>query len=82
VTKKRPHPRLNIGPALRAARERAGWSQQELASRAETSVGVISTIERGKLEPGLGLATRIANALGVSLDSLLPAEEPKPEVAA
>ncbi len=57
---------------MKASRERWGWSQQELAGHAETSVGVVSTIERGKLEPGLGLASRIANALGVSLDSLRP----------
>ena len=52
-------------------REQRGWSQQELAERAETSYQTIWRIERGiHKEPGIYLAARIARALHTSLDFL------------
>lgn len=44
-------------PALRAAR---GWSQGDLAERLEVSRQTINALERGKYDPSLPLAFRIA----------------------
>jgi putative transcriptional regulator len=47
----------NLLPELRAAR---GWSQGDLADRLEVSRQTINAIERGKYDPSLPLAFRIA----------------------
>jgi transcriptional regulator with XRE-family HTH domain len=39
-----------IGRRFRALRHRLGWRQEDLAARAQVSRGVISLIERGKIE--------------------------------
>lgn len=53
-------------------REERGWSQQELAEKAQTSYQTIWRIENGKhKEPGIYIARKIARALGVSLDYLV-----------
>ena len=41
---------LRLGSALRAARIRRGWRQDDLAARAGISASVVSRIERGHLE--------------------------------
>ena len=41
---------LRLGAALRAARIRRGWRQEDLAARAGASASVVSRIERGHLE--------------------------------
>jgi len=52
-------------------REKLGWTQQELASRAGTSYQTIWRIENGKhKEPGIYVARKIARALRVSMDYL------------
>lgn len=48
---------MNDLPALRAAR---GWSQGDLAERLEVSRQTINALERGKYDPSLPLAFRIA----------------------
>lgn len=55
---------------MRAARTAKGLTQQTLAERANTSVGVVSAIECGRYTPGLDLACRLANVMGASLDVL------------
>ena len=60
------------GASVRAAREAAGLTQQELAVRAETAVGVIASIEQGKTpDPRISTVRDIAKALGVSIDKLI-----------
>ena len=41
---------LRVGARFRALRHRLGWRQADLARRAGVSRGVISFIERGRLE--------------------------------
>ena len=55
------------GAALRANRLRAGLTQEELASKAETSVRTIANIERGRVaRPHSRSLVRLADALGMS----------------
>ena len=62
---------------LRAANE---WSQDELASVVGVSRVQINRIERGKSTPSTELLYSLADALGVSADSLrqVPAEKKSP----
>lgn len=73
--KKRPRkePKAGIdGKVLKALREKAGLTQQDLALRAETNAGVIAAIEQGKTpDPRISTIRDIAKALGVSIDVLV-----------
>lgn len=60
-------------PGCRPARLAKGWSQQKLAELAGFSLPYIGLIELGKTDPSVHNANRIAEVLGVSLDSLLTA---------
>ena len=60
-----------FGHRVTRMREKRGMTQQELAGRSQTTYQTIWRIENGKhAEPGIYIATRIARALGVSLDYL------------
>lgn len=60
-----------IGPALRAARERQGWSRETLASRAGVSAAAITQIETGRRKDvRLSSLTALAAALQTTLDQL------------
>lgn len=60
-----------IGARIKAAREKAGMTQEELAEALEMSPTHISVIERGVKSPKLETFIRIANVLKVSSDMLL-----------
>ena len=60
-----------VGKRIRAAREYARITQEELAARLEMSPTHISVLERGVKPPKLETFVRIANTLGVSSDFLL-----------
>ena len=60
---------------LRAARAFRGWTQQELAERAELSRWTVCRIERGHEEPSLRTAQRLCQALGLSSEVLFPQEK-------
>lgn len=52
-------------------REERGWTQQQLAQRAGVKQPRIAEIERGNANPTLLTMSRIAQALGVTVDRLL-----------
>ncbi len=54
-------------PELRAAR---GWSQEELARRLEVSRQTVNALERGKYDPSLPLAFRIARLFGQRIEEI------------
>jgi putative transcriptional regulator len=54
-------------PALRAAR---GWSQGDLADRLEVSRQTVNSLERGKYDPSLPLAFRIAQLFGKRIEEV------------
>ena len=60
-----------IGARIKAARERAGMPQEDLAAELEMSPTHISVLERGLKAPKLETLVNIANALHVSSDMLL-----------
>lgn len=57
----------NSLPLLRAER---GWSQGDLAERLEVSRQTINALERGKYDPSLPLAFKIAKLFDRSIESI------------
>ena len=53
---------------LRNARQRAGLSQRELASRADTAQSVVARIELGQASPTWDTLARLVQAAGFALD--------------
>ena len=49
-------------------RLKKGWSQAELAKRAETSQPYIARLELGNVDPQMSTARKIAKVLGVSIE--------------
>jgi transcriptional regulator with XRE-family HTH domain len=60
---------------LRELRERQGLSREELAHKAGTSEHSVTKLEIGSRAPSLELASRLAAALGCTVDSLLQPPE-------
>lgn len=60
-----------IGKRIKRARMNAGLTQQTLSELAQLSTPYVSNIEHGKTKLGLPTIIAIANALSVSVDSLL-----------
>jgi transcriptional regulator with XRE-family HTH domain len=65
---------VKIGTQLRAARERALLTQEELGAQAGVQPLTISRIETDKVEPRYRTIRKIAKALGVDPAELLPKE--------
>jgi putative transcriptional regulator len=51
-------------------RSKTGMSQKDLAKELKISNGYLNKIERGKVDPGIKLAVRIAKALDTTLNDL------------
>lgn len=58
------------GEVIKRERERKGWSQRELARRADIDQRQVSRFEKAEAEPSLSDAARLAEQLGVSLTEL------------
>ena len=57
---------------LRRARQVKGWTQAELARRAQVQQGYLSALERGqKTNPSMALLERLASALGTNVSRLM-----------
>tara|TARA_B100000678_G_scaffold213225_1_gene180639 strand:- start:546 stop:758 length:213 start_codon:yes stop_codon:yes gene_type:complete len=52
---------------LRAERE---WSQQDLADRLEVSRQSVNAIEKGRYDPSLPLAFKIADLFGLTIEQV------------
>ena len=57
----------NSLPQLRAER---GWSQGDLAERLEVSRQTVNALERGKYDPSLPLAFKIAKLFDRSIENI------------
>ena len=67
-----------FGAVVRAYRLKAGFSQEALADLAALHVTYISLVERGRRNPTLDVANRIAAALKTPLGRLIDACEDLP----
>jgi transcriptional regulator with XRE-family HTH domain len=61
-----------FGQALKASRKERKMAIQALSSASGVNIGNISKMERGLGLPRLDTAWKLADALGVKLDSLRP----------
>jgi transcriptional regulator with XRE-family HTH domain len=68
----------NLGKNLRAARDRLGITQEEVAARSGVQAGEISRIERGKRDPQVSTLEKIAAAVEMPPGRLLDQPVPGP----
>ncbi len=61
---------IALGAAIRAAREKAGLTQEEVAHRIELHPMTYGGIERGRLLPSISTLTRICITLKLDPDTL------------
>jgi transcriptional regulator with XRE-family HTH domain len=61
---------IALGVAIRAARERAGLTQDEVASRVDLHSMTYGGIERGRLLPSVSTLTRLCVLLKIDPDNL------------
>ena len=57
-----------VGQIISEARKQEKMTQSELAERVGTNKTYISRIEKGVIEPGVGLFFRIIDALGLKIE--------------
>ncbi len=63
---------ITIGDKIKEARDKVGWSQSELARRAEIQPSTISQIESGaRKKPTIDVLQKIAGALSTTVSQLL-----------
>jgi transcriptional regulator with XRE-family HTH domain len=77
-----PHVDREIGQRLRELRRLRRLSLEELASRTGLSIGFLSQIERGLSSPTLRVLAAVADALGVAISELFPADSPRTDPTA
>ena len=70
---------LRCGKARSCAAQRE-WSQADLAERVHVSRQTINSIERGKYDPSLSLAFKIAKVFDVSIEKVFLPDEPRRSV--
>ena len=63
--------RTELGRRIRESRLRKGYTQQELADRAQIGVVYLSEIERGIKMPSMNSFIKLVEALEVSADYVL-----------
>jgi ribosome-binding protein aMBF1 (putative translation factor) len=60
-----------FGKVVRGLRDQRGWSQEQLAARAELNRSYMGEIERACVMPSLATAAKLALALDVPLSRLI-----------
>jgi transcriptional regulator with XRE-family HTH domain len=71
----RLRPKLELGRQILHARLERGWTQEELAEKAQTKQANISRLENALLNPTIEMLQKLANALGTRLVIELGPEE-------
>jgi transcriptional regulator with XRE-family HTH domain len=61
-----------FGQAVRRTRQGQRRTQGQVATHAGLTLETVSHVERGEVMPGLATVIRLALALGVTLDALVP----------
>src|SRR5262249_10819539 len=62
--------RARVGRMVRELRRLRGWSQEELAERANSSTKHVGSVERGQVDVGLDALANLARALSVNISDL------------
>jgi putative transcriptional regulator len=62
--------------SIKELREKQNWSQQALANKLGVSRQTVISIEKGKYDPSLPLAFRIANVFNKKIEEVFQDEEP------
>lgn len=62
---------FSIGQRFAAWRKHRGYAQREIAAQAGVHASYLSRVEAGRVNPTVATATRIAEALGLTLDHVL-----------
>ncbi len=70
-----------FGARVRALREQAGITLEALSGQSGVSRAMLSKVERGEKSPTIGVAKRIAQALGASLSYLMGGQDERQPVA-
>ena len=60
-----------IGGFLRDLRKQKGLSQEQLATAVGVTQGAVSQWEKGRSKPSVAVLMKLADALGVTIDSIL-----------
>jgi len=71
MTASTPRLELRFGNAVRAARERKGFTQERLAEVASLNRSYLGEIERGLVTPSLSTISKLAEALGLAASELI-----------
>jgi len=66
---------MTFGERILSIRKRLKWSQDDLAKKVGTSAPIIGRYERNEIKPAIDTAKNIADALGVTIDFLLGADD-------
>lgn len=69
---------MGTGQRVKQARLDRGLTQDELAESSGVSQAAISHLERSNGDPKIGTMRALADALGVTLDELVPSPTPTP----
>lgn len=67
---------MEIGAKLKRLRLSRGFTQEELAERADLTKGFISLLERDKTSPSIATLEQILNVLGISLKQFFAEDVP------
>lgn len=70
----------SVGALLASARQEAGLSVRELAARAKVAYSTVTRIEQGRMDPTIGMLTRLLEAAGRNLEVSTP-ESKAPQLA-
>ncbi len=71
----------NLGRKIASARRRAGLTQNDLAVRVGVTAQAVSKWEQGRSCPDIAILDEIADALGISLITLLGMDEKEEAVS-
>jgi transcriptional regulator with XRE-family HTH domain len=83
VRSRKPASSSSAGPLsdrVRDLRKQRGWTLEQLSSACGVSRSMLSQIERDRANPTLGVAFRIAQAFGLSLDNLVGVPRSAPAI--
>jgi len=65
---------IDMKNRLKVLRAERNWSQDELAQKLEVSRQTVNALERGKYDPSLPLAFKLAKVFGLKIEDIFEPE--------